>query len=247
MQNICLEIEYLGTNYFGFQVQSKAKHQNTIQQELEHALKKLFKQKIRIAFAGRTDRGVHAKAQVVNFKIDTQIPLKNIKRALNSFLPSDIRIKKAKKVPLDFHARFCAKSKIYRYTIFHKNEPSVFCKDFAWHIDTPLNLQDMRKISRKLIGKKDFYLFAKEAKKYKNCTRKLRDISIKKKGSFIYIDIEADGFLRNMARNIVSFLVKVGEAKLTPRSAALTLKGELPYINKPAPAVGLCLYQVKYT
>jgi tRNA pseudouridine38-40 synthase len=246
-KNIYLEIEYLGTNYFGFQVQAKAKHQNTIQAELEKALAKLSRQKIRIAFAGRTDRGVHAKGQVANFKVDTKIPLSNIKRALNAFLPPDIRVKKVKKVPLDFHARFSAASKVYRYLIFNKSEPSVFCKDFAWHIDAPLNLEHMKRISKKLIGAKDFYLFAKEAKKYKDCIRNLKDISIKKKGVFLCIDIEASGFLRSMARNIVAFLVKVGTAKLSLKNAALVLERKAAYTNKPAPGCGLYLYRVKYT
>ena len=245
-KNIFLEVEYLGTNYFGFQVQTKAKHQNTIQAEIEKALFKLFRRKIRIAFAGRTDRGVHARSQVVNFKVESKIPLSNIKKALNSFLPYDIRVKGAKKVPLDFHARFSAKSKIYRYLILCKKEPSVFWNDFAWHIDFPLNLETMQGLSKKIIGKRDFYTFAKEAKKYKDCIRNIKDISIKKKGNLIYIDIEANGFLRNMARNIVSFLVKVGDGKLTPKTAEAILKREIAYSNKPAPACGLYLLRVEY-
>jgi len=245
-KNIFAEVEYLGTNYFGFQVQTKAKQQNTIQAEIEKALAKLFRQKIRITFAGRTDRGVHAKNQVINFKVETKIPLSNIKKALNSFLPYDIRIKRVKKVPLDFHARFSAKSKIYRYLIFYKKEPSVFWNDFAWHIDFPLDLEAMRGLSKKIIGKRDFYVFAKEAKKYKDCIRRVKGISIKKKGSLICIDIEANGFLRSMVRNIVSFLVKVGSAKLTPKSAEAVLKRKIVYSNKPAPAAGLYLLKVEY-
>ena len=246
-RNIFLEIEYLGTNYFGFQVQAKARGQNTVQAELEKAIKKLLRQRIRIAFAGRTDRGVHAKAQVVNFKTDSKIPLKNIKKALNTFLPCDIRVKKIKQVPLDFHARFSAKSKVYRYTILQKNKPSVFCKDFSWYLDSRLNLEVLRKVSKRLIGKKDFYLFAKEAKKYKDCIRVVKEISVKKSASFIYIDIEASGFLRNMARNIVSFLVKVASGTISLSQADLILKRKENYSNKPAPAQGLCLYKVKYS
>lgn len=247
MKNIFLEIEYLGINYFGFQIQERRKKaEDTIQGVLEGALKKLFKQEIRVISAGRTDKGVHAKGQVVNFKVNTQIPLKNMKRALNSFLPPDIRIKKIKRVSFDFHARFWAKSKIYRYIIFCRNAPSVFWKDFAWHIDKPLNLQNMEKASIELIGRKDFSLFAKEAKKYKDCTREIKDISLKKRGSFIYISVEANGFLRNMVRNIVSFLVKTGRGEIAPGDLPLILKQKIPYVNKPAPACGLYLCKVKY-
>ncbi|MCD6584076.1 MAG: tRNA pseudouridine(38-40) synthase TruA, partial [Candidatus Omnitrophica bacterium] len=117
VKNIFLEIEYDGTNYFGWQIQSKEKKAKgrTIQEKIQQALEKLFNRKVKINYAGRTDRGVHAYSQCINFKIDTNIPLKNIRLALNSFLPSDISIKRIKKVPLDFHARFNAKSKIYRY------------------------------------------------------------------------------------------------------------------------------------
>ena len=233
-KNIFLEIEYLGTNYFGFQIQEKKANQEiTVQAVLEEAIKKLFKKKIRVAASGRTDRGVHAKAQVVNFKVDREIPLNNIKRALNTFLPLDIRVKEAKRVPLDFHARFSAKSKIYRYLIYNQKEPSVFWKDFSWHLAKVLNLNLMRAAARKIIGRRDFSAFAKEAKKYKHCIRELKDISIKKKGKLIQIDIEAEGFLRSMARNIVSFLVN--------SSGNRTIRN-----SKAAPACGLYLYKVKY-
>jgi len=247
VKNIFLEIEYLGTDYFGFQIQSKkGSPEITIQGVLEKALNKLFRQKIRVAYAGRTDRGVHARAQAVNFKVNTEIPLKNIKQALNSFLPQDIRIKKVKYVSLDFHARFWAKSKLYRYVILHKSEPSVFWRGLAWHINEPLDLQNMRRACRNLRGKKDFSLFAKDAEKYESGTRSMKDISIKKKGSLIHIDIEADGFLRHMARNIVSFLVKIGSGKINSKDIPAILKQKAPYFNKPAPAQGLYLCKVKY-
>lgn len=246
-KNIFLEIEYIGTNYFGFQIQNKkGKREITVQSAVEKALARLFGQKIRITFAGRTDKGVHAKGQVVNFKVNTKIPLKSIKKALNAFLPSAIRVKKIKRVPWDYHSRFWAKSKIYRYIINNKKEPSVFWKDFSWHISDFLDIESMQRASRSLIGKKDFSLFAKGAREYRNCIRILKNISIKKRGGFIYIDIEADGFLRNMARNIVSFLVKIGRGKIAPEEIKPLLQGDIPYINKPAPAQGLYLYKVKY-
>ena len=247
MHNFFLELEYIGINYFGFQIQNnKPKREATIQGLLEEALAKLFKQNIRIVYAGRTDKGVHAKAQGANFKVDTKIPLSNIKEALNSFLPSDIRIKRIKRVPLDFHARFWAKSKVYRYIILNQKQPSVFWKDFAWHIDYFLDIDKMNKSSRLLIGQKDFSIFAKEAKKYKNCIRRITNLSIKEKSKFIYIDIEADGFLRSMVRNIVSFLVRVGSGKLSLKEARLVIGGEFNYTTKPAPGSGLYLLKVNY-
>ena len=234
-------------SYFGFQIQQKKnKSEITVQSVLEKALKDLFKENIRIAASGRTDRGVHAKAQVVNFKVETKIPLNNIKKALNSFLPSDIRIRKIKKVPLGFHARFSAKSKVYRYIILNSKEFSVFSKDFTWQLDSNLDLGRMKKAAKKLVGRKDFSVFAKQASAYKDCHRFLRNISIRKSKNHILIDMEAEGFLRCMARNIVSFLVKVGECKIKPADTLAILKKKTPYINKPAPASGLYLYKVKY-
>ncbi|MCM8830915.1 MAG: tRNA pseudouridine(38-40) synthase TruA [Candidatus Omnitrophica bacterium] len=247
-KNVFCTVEYVGTNYFGFQLQNKkGKSEPTVQEFIETALKKLFKKDIRIIYASRTDRGVHAKEQVINFKIDTNIPLKNIKKALNSFLPKDIYVRKIKTVPLNFHSRFCAKSKIYRYVIFNRNQPSVFYRNFSWHIDRPLDIKKMKEAVSFLIGKKDFSIFAKDVKNYKDCTREIKNIWIKKQNSFIYIDIEADGFLRNMARNIVGFLVKVGEGKIKISDIVYILEKKLKYINKPAPSCGLYLRKVKYS
>ncbi|MCF7869529.1 MAG: tRNA pseudouridine(38-40) synthase TruA [Candidatus Omnitrophica bacterium] len=246
-KNIFFEIEYVGTNYFGFQVQNKEnKKEVTIQSIFEKVLSKLFCQSIKINASGRTDRGVHAKAHPLNFKVNTEIPLKNIKKAINSFLPSDIRVKKVKLVALDFHSRFSAKSKIYRYIILNQKEFSVFWSKFSWHFAKQLNIGLMRQAGEKLIGLKDFYIFTKETKKYRNCVRNLKKISINKKRNFIYIDIEANGFLYQMARNIVYFLTDVGSKKITINQIEGILSRKIKFIKKPAPSWGLYLKQVKY-
>lgn len=244
-RNIFLEIEYVGTNYFGFQIQNK-RNQISIQKVLEDALQKLFKEEIRIQYCSRTDRGVHARSQGVNFTTCSTIPLQNIKNALNSFLPTDVKVKKAKRVGEQFHSRFCAKSKIYRYIIRNKKEQSVFWTNSSWHMDAPLDIEKMKKASKLLLGKRDFFLFAKDAAKYKDCIRELKNISIKKRASLVYIDIEANGFLRNMARNIVSFLVKVGTGQIDTKDISGILKRKIGYVNKPAPACGLYLLKVNY-
>ncbi|MEI8349724.1 MAG: tRNA pseudouridine(38-40) synthase TruA [Candidatus Omnitrophota bacterium] len=247
LKNIFLKIEYLGTNYFGFQLQNKKDiKENSVQEALEGALFKLYKKKIRITYASRTDRGVHAGGQAINFKIDSQIPLRNIKSGLNAFLPQDIRVKSVKIVPADFHARFWAKSKIYRYIILNREDASVFWENFAWHRPRVLDLVAMRRVARELMGKKDFSLFAKEERSYNDCTRCIKAITLRKKGSLVHVDIEANGFLRNMARNIVSFLVAIGEGRITVDEALSVLERKRHYHNKPAPACGLYLMKVKY-
>ncbi|MFA5271240.1 MAG: tRNA pseudouridine(38-40) synthase TruA [Candidatus Omnitrophota bacterium] len=247
MENIYLEVEYLGTNYFGFQLQDKkGKRQITVQEVLQKAIRKLFKRKIKIVYASRTDRGVHAKAQTVNFKVDNNIPVKNIRKALNAFLPADVRIKKVKIVSDGFHSRFGAKSKIYRYSILNKPEPTVFLSAISWHIAKPLNIPKMVRIAKKIKGVKDFSLFSKEPSTYETCVRDLKAISIKKSKGFIFIDLEASGFLWNMARNIVAFIIKVGTGGIGFQEAIEILDKNKKYTNKPAPAQGLCLRKVKY-
>ncbi len=246
-KNILLKVEYDGTRYFGWQIQNRKDRKiKTVQGELEKALKKLFGKGIRVNYAGRTDRGVHAKEQVVNFFVDTDIPLKNIKNALNGFLPEDIRIKKIKKVPLSFHARFSAKSKVYRYLILNTKDKIVFYRNYTWFIPEKLNIESMKKASSFLIGYKDFSVFTKMPHVYKSCLRRIRRIEIKKHGRLIFIDIEADGFLRNMARNIVSFLVDVGRGKINIDEAKEIINKVRPYVKKPAPPCGLYLYRVNY-
>ena len=242
-----MNIEYIGTGYFGFQIQNKkGKKEITVQEALEDALRRLFKKRIRIIYSSRTDRGVHAKSQAVNFYIDTKIPLKNIKLALNDLLPKGIIAKSIKYVPMEFHSRFSVKSKIYRYIVLNKKEDSVFLRGFSWHIRDSIDLEKINAVLGEIIGNHDFYLFAKDAKKYKSCVRYIKKISVRRRGSFIYIDIEADGFLRNMARNIVSFLVKVGIEKISLSKARNILKGKESYANNPAPPYGLYLLKVKY-
>jgi len=242
LKNILLEIEYDGTDYFGWQIQ---KDKVTVQGKIEEAIEKLFHKKVRLFYAGRTDRGVHAKAQIVNFFIQTNLSSQNIFKALNSFLPQNIRIKKAKVVSLNFFAHK-ATSKIYRYLILNTQKPSVFWRHYSWYINDSLDIEKMRKIAEKLVGYKDFSIFAKEVKRYKNTFRNLKKISIKKRSGFIYIDIEANGFLRGMARGIVYFLVEVGRGKIDLKEAEAIIKKKNPYNKKLAPPSGLYLYKVKY-
>ncbi len=258
MKNIFLEIEYDGSEYFGWQIQKERlknpdiklkghkEKVKTIQGELESSLEKLFRKKIRVVYAGRTDRGVHAKGQCVNFKIDTAIPLKKIKIALNALLPENIRIKKIKFVPLSFHARFSAKSKVYRYVILNKKDPSVFLYKYAWYLPQRVEIERMKEIASYLKGERDFFFFAKGALRYKSCCRKMINVSVRKRQSLIYIDMEATGFLRNMARNIVMFLVKIGEGKINLKEAKKIIDRKIAYIPNPAPAKGLYLWKVKY-
>ncbi len=247
LKNILLEIEYDGSDFCGWQVQNRSKKpKRTAQEEFQKILDKVFGMSVGIDYSSRTDKGVHAKAQCVNFKVDTKIPIKNIKFALNNSLPPDIRVKKIKIVPLEFHARFDVISKIYRYIICTKKEPSVFLHNYAWNFSGELDLNIMERCVKRLIGRKDFFVFARDASKYKTCIRDIKLISIKRKGPYVHIDIEADGFLRNMARNLVSFLVSVGKGDISLKDVNLIVSKHIPYIKRPLPGRGLYLMKVKY-
>jgi len=244
MRNILLKIEYDGTNYAGWQYQKNAK---SIQETIEAALKRIINRKARLISSGRTDAGVHALSQFANLKTDSEIPLFNLQRALNSVLPRDIVIKELKEVPLKFHSRFDAKSKIYRYTIINGPSPSAITRNFTAHIPYKLNLALIKKEARILVGKHDFKSFQAADRMERSSVRTIKKIKIKKSGDTIKIDVEADGFLYNMVRNIVGTLIDIGRGRLPAGSMACILKArDRRLAGETAPARGLCLMEVKY-
>jgi len=244
MRNILLKIEYDGTDYAGWQHQKNAK---SIQDTIEAALKRITGRKARLISCGRTDSGVHALGHIANFKTGSKIPLFKLRRALNSVLPKDIVIKEAREAPLKFHSRFDAKSKVYRYTIANGSYPPAICRDFITHVPYNLNLTLMKREARALLGKHDFKSFQAADRIERSSVRVIKKLEIKKNGDAVKIDIEADGFLRNMARNIVGTLIDIGRGRLPAGSMAHILKAKNRKLaGETAPAKGLCLVEVKY-
>lgn len=245
MANIKLILEYDGTNYHGWQIQPDVP---TIQGEIERALKKVFKQKISTISAGRTDAGVHAKGQVVNFKSFVSFPSRQLVFALNSVLSRDIRVVKAQQVPDDFHARYSACYKIYRYLIYNQSPLPPWYRNFTWLVGYPLNCDLMRKAADYLIGRHDFSSFQNQGSPSKNPIRNLEKIKIVRKASFISILIKADGFLYKMARNITGTLVEIGKGKIPPYRIDDILKAKDRRKAGPtAPPQGLYLWRVGYS
>ena len=246
MPNICLKIAYDGTNYSGWQIQNNAR---TIQGEIEKVLKKVLREKVRLIASGRTDAGVHAKGQIANFKTKSNIPLKKLKAALKANLPSDISILSVRKVSSDFQAQHDAKSKIYRYAILNSAIDDPFISRYYSKVFCRLNIAHMIKAARNLVGKHDFRAFqAKSASsKVKDTVRTIKNINITKKGRFIYITVEANGFLHNMVRNIVGTLLDIGREKLPKDSIKSILHSrDRRKAGPTAPAKGLILLKVKY-
>jgi len=245
MPNICLTIAYDGTRYAGWQIQKNAR---TIQEEIEKALKKILKEKVRLIATGRTDSGVHARAQVANFKTKKKIPRSSLQAALNSNLPKDISILKIKNVHSKFHSQYDAKSKIYRYTILNGRIDDPFLKNYYYKFPHKLNVPLMKKEAKVLPGRHDFKSFqAKSAlSPIKNTVRTIKRINIKKDKHFIYIDIEANGFLHNMVRNIVGTLIEIGRGYFPEGSMKKILSSkDRKKAGPTAPAKGLRLEKVR--
>jgi len=254
-RNIKLTIEYDGTNYNGWQVQSSTQRRKggrvkTIQGVLENALFKLFSKKARLTSSSRTDSGVHAKAHIANFKTATKLQPLQIRKALYSLLPHDIVVKSVKEVSPDFNARYDALSKTYRYVICNRYYVSPFLRRYAYHLRQSLDIPLMRSEAKAILGRHDFTAFKSSGgchEKRNNHARTIKKLQIRRKKELIEIDIEANGFLYNMARNIVGTLIEIGRGKFPPHSTSEILKSRNRRNAGPtAPAKGLCLIEVKY-
>ncbi len=243
MNNIKLVIEYDGTNYAGWQQQENGK---TIHQTLNKAIEKVVNEEITLHGAGRTDAGTHAISQVANFKTQSYIPLFNLVQAINYYLPKDIVVKSARKVPEKFHSRYSAKSKVYRYTILNSKTRSAIGRNYCHYYATDLDIEKMQKASKALIGKHDFSTF-KSKSEIISSVRTIKKLEIKKKGEYLFFTIEADGFLYKMVRAIVGTLLEVGRGKMTIGKFRETVKsGIRSKAGNTVPANGLCLLRVKY-
>lgn len=244
MRNILLKIEYEGTGYSGWQSQKNAR---SIQDTIEAALERITGRKARLISCGRTDAGVHAVAHFANFKTPSSIPIHKLQRALNGVLPKDIVIKYVKEAPPGFHARFDAKSKTYRYTIITGNSPSAIERNLTVYIPYKLNLSLMRRESKALLGRHDFKSFQASDRIERSSVRTIKKLGLKRRGERIIMDVEADGFLYNMVRNIAGTLVDIGRGRLPAGSMRAILKAkDRKAAGETAPSRGLCLIEVKY-
>ncbi len=245
MPNIKLTISYDGTGYHGWQKQRGFK---TIQGTLERALKKIFKENIKVTGASRTDAGVHAIAQVANFKVKRiKIPLNKIPYVLNNALPEEIRIIDCASVNNNFHSRKSAKSKTYLYVISNAPVQSPFSTRYSWHIPYKINLSKMRRAAKMLEGKHDFKSFMSAGSTVRSTMRNLKEIRIQKKDSQIMIFFKADGFLKQMVRNITGTLAEIGMGKREPEEIRNILNArDRKKAGLCAPPNGLFLLEAKY-
>ncbi len=244
MRNIKLILEYDGAKFSGFQ---KQPGRRTVQSELEKALKQIFKKSLKISAAsGRTDAGVHAKGQVVNFKTNSEIPVYNIHRALNTYLPPDLSAEFVQEMPAGFSARFSAKTKVYQYLIWNRSSRSALKRLTHYHFPHPLDVTAMKKAAKLIVGKHDFRSFQAKADG-RDSVRTIKQFSIIQHDYEIRFLVEGNGFLYNMVRNFVGTLIMVGTGKLSVKQFEEILKAkDRRHIGPTAPAHGLTLLTVKY-
>lgn len=245
MRNIRLLIEYEGTDFHGWQ---KQPDQRTVQGVIEEVLERLLGHKVRLIGASRTDSGVHALGQVANFKTTSKFPLPELKRALNALLPEDVVILEAEEAPLDFHARFWAKSKVYEYKIFQRGTRSPFVRRYYWHLPEELDLERMEKCCKLILGTHDFSSFRLSGSDSKNPIRDMLRAEVHRRTPQEVVFIfEATGFLRGMVRSLVGTLVDVGRGKLTLEQFKEILDArDRSKASPTAPPQGLYLVEVKY-
>jgi len=250
-----LTIAYDGTAYVGWQRQQNG---ISIQALLEDALARIEGSPIVVMGAGRTDAGVHALGQVASVRIAHPIDTAPLRRALNAILPDDVRVLGVAEAPDDFHARFGARSKTYRYRIFTGDVVSPFERRYAWHIPHALDVGAMRAGAREIAGTHDFAAFRAAGTDTATTVRTIARLEITHApppmtaandphALAIAIEVEGDGFLRHMVRTIAGTLVEVGAGRRHPGSVAGTLNSkDRSQAGPTAPAQGLFLVRVSY-
>lgn len=241
---IALGIEYNGHGYYGWQTQ---RNLPTIQSCLEHALSIIADEPIQIFCAGRTDAGVHATGQVVHFNTNANRNMRAWILGTNAHLPPDIAVCWMKMVDEDFHARFSALSRLYRYVIYnHLTRPAILTNRVTWYYEE-LNLATMQAASHYLIGELDFSSFRSAECESKTPMRNLKRLTIHRYDDYVVIEIEANAFLHHMVRNIVGVLMRIGAGFKEPEwMHEVLLAKDRRKAAETAPAAGLYLTRVSY-
>jgi|UniRef100_A0A7C5ALN9 tRNA pseudouridine38-40 synthase len=244
-RNVRLTLEYDGTRYHGWQRQKNAL---TLQEVVEEALERLTGERVRLIASGRTDAGVHARGQVVNFLTLSPLPLRAFLHGLNALLPRDIAVQAAEEAPLDFHARYAARWKTYEYDIINQPVRSPLKERYAWWLAGPLDFLALKEAARLLPGKHDFTAFRAAGSRPGPAVRQVREAFWQKGGEGrLTFTITADGFLRGMVRSLVGTMVEIAKGKYPPHYLKEVLaKGDRRLAGPTAPPQGLFLVKVEY-
>ncbi|MBD1809218.1 tRNA pseudouridine(38-40) synthase TruA [Microcoleus sp. FACHB-SPT15] len=244
-QRIALVIQYLGTHFYGWQRQP---NHRSVQEEIEKVISAVEQRPVTLHAAGRTDTGVHAAAQVAHFNATGPIPATRWAAVLNSRLPEDILIRASALVSPNWHARFSARWRRYRYTLYTDNRPNLFVRPFSWHYyHAPLDESLIQEALTPLMGKHHLAAFHRANSGRSHSWVDVQAVECYRNGSFIHIEIQANGFLYGMVRLLVGMLVQVGTGELHPNSfTELWVNQRREAVKYAAPARGLCLLRVGY-
>jgi tRNA pseudouridine38-40 synthase len=239
-----LIIEYEGTAYHGWQMQTNA---ITIQEVLEKALSRILNAKTTVLSSGRTDAGVHSEGMPAHFVTASRMEKCQLQLALNSLLPHDISIKEVREVPMTFNARGSVKYKLYRYVVLNRDYPSALNFRRSWFIPHDLDVVAMQRAAEYLLGEHDFTSFRAGNCNAKSPIRTMNRVEIIQRNDFLNFEFEGKGFLKHMVRNFVGTLVYVGKNKISADQVKIILEARDRKAAGPtAPSHGLCLIKVEY-
>lgn len=242
--NIKLVLEYNGAGFCGWQAQPGMR---TVETELRRVLEVVLREKIGpIQASGRTDSGVHARGQVINFKLENAPDLGRLARAVSSLLRHEVTVHSAEIVPDDFHSRRSARSKQYTYTIYTRNCPPVLDRERVWFVPRKLDLAAMKAAATQLIGLHDFSSFRDSECGAPDPEKEIFESELRVDLPYLYYRVVGDGFLKQMVRNIVGTLVAVGDGRLALSIPELFAARDRKLAGVTAPAHGLCLDWVSY-
>lgn len=244
MRNIKLTIEYDGSQFGGWQ---KQPNNLNIQGEIEKAIQNVTGKEVELIGSGRTDAGVHAFAQIANFKIDTDFPLERMAIAFNSQLKKSIRIKKAEEVEEEFHSRYHCHKKTYGYIIENSEQGTAIYRNMTYHVPQLLNVEAMQKAASYLIGEHDFSSFKSSGTSSKSSVRTIYNAQVLKEQERVVIQLTGNGFLYNMVRIISGTLVEIGKGEKKPEEMKTILEAkDRSLAGKTLPPQGLFLMKVEY-
>ena len=244
MRTLKLTLAYDGTRFVGWQRQAEG---DSIQGLLEDALARFEGSAVTLHGAGRTDAGVHALGQVASVRLTCGHDVSTLRRALNAQLPEDIRVLLVEEVPEDFHARFSARSKTYRYQIRHGTIADPFERVFVWHMPEPLDVEAMKRAAATLVGRHDFAAFQSAGSDAGGTVRTVTRSDLRDTDGRLTYEIDGNGFLRHMVRAIAGTLVDVGRGfRSAENMSPLLHSASRANAGQTAPARGLFLVRVDY-
>ena len=243
MRNIKLQIEYDGTDFFGWQIQPEYR---TVQGEIEKALLAVIQEPVRLTAAGRTDTGVHAKGQIANFFTQNSLACERIKAGTNANLPFDIRIMAAEQVSDDFDARFSARSRAYTFTIYKK--PHAIARQYGWYVSVPLDVTAMNNACKVILGEHDFQAFCQTNAVVDHYLCNVVHAEWKDSETSLTLSIKANRFLHNMVRILVGTFCEIGRGKMEWSQLNNILESrDRTQAGPTVPPHGLVLQSVDYS